>query len=175
LKAREVMTLNGGRYVLVELPMTMVPGYADDILFEIALMGYTPVLAHPERNREIGEKPVLLEKWKEQGLIFQINSGSITGLFGKNIQRIGLDFIHMGYVGVIASDCHTNRGRSPNLSRARNIINDKFGTEVSELLFEQNSRNILSSKEITNIPKTKSKTIFSFLKVKEAILDYVRA
>jgi len=176
LKSGEVMSLNNGRYVLVELPMSTVPAYTDDILFEIALAGYKTILAHPERNHEICEKPELLGKWKSMGLIFQINSGSITGLFGKNVQKTAFDFISKGYAGVISSDCHTNRGRAPVLSKARDIIIEKYGQEAAQLLFEENARKILSSEDIENIPeqKTKSKATFSLLKIKEAILDYVR-
>jgi protein-tyrosine phosphatase len=176
LKSGEVMSLNSGRYVLVELPMSTVPAYTDEIFFEIALLGYTPILAHPERNHEICEKPELLDKWKSMGLIFQINSGSITGLFGKNVQKTALEFITNGHAVVVASDCHTNRGRAPVLSRARDIIIEKCGQETAQLLFEDNPRNILDNKDVENIQtqKIKSKAAFSLIKIKEAILDYVK-
>lgn len=174
LKAGKILSLNRGKYLLVELPMAVVPDYTDGLLFEIELLGYTPVLAHPERNHEIGDNPDILANWKDRGIIFQINSGSITGIFGKRVQKSAIDFIGNGYAGVIASDCHTNRGRSPVLSRAKNIVNDRFGTEITELLFDKNPLGILKSEPIDNVPKTKAKSFFSFLKMKEALLSYVR-
>ena len=169
IKSGEVMTLNGGRYALVELPLGLLPGYTDKILFEIALLGYTPVIAHPERNYEIGERPEILGKWKRWGMVFQINSSSITGVFGKRVQKIALSLISKGWAGVVASDCHTNKLRSPVLSRARNIVENRFGDEVSRLLFEINGSNILISKNMLDIPKSKNQTFHRIFKLKKAI------
>lgn len=165
LKSGEVMSINNSRYVLVELPMSTVPAYTDKILFEIALLGYTTILAHPERNYEISEKPELLERWKAMGLIFQINSLSITGLFGKHVQKTALEFIEKGYVGAVATDCHTNRGRAPILSNARDIIIQRNGQETAQLLFETNPRNILDNKEVENIPEQKRKSKAGYKKL----------
>jgi Capsular polysaccharide biosynthesis protein len=169
LKEKKLQTLNNGKYVLVELPMGMVPDYTDEMFFQIMLQGFIPVLAHPERNYGIDENPELLEKWKSKGVLFQINSGSIIGVFGRHVQKLSIDFIIKGYAAVVATDCHSNRGRSPNLSKARKIIDSKFGTEICEKLFEENGLNIIQSKETENIHISKTRSFFSFFKFKEAL------
>lgn len=169
LKDKKLQTLNNGNYVLVELPMGMVPDYTDEMFFQIMLQGFIPVLAHPERNYGIDENPELLAKWKSKGVLFQINSGSIIGLFGKHVQKLSLDFIRKGYAAVVATDCHSNRGRSPNLSKARKVLEARFGAEVCESLFELNGLNIIQSKEAENIHISKPRSFFSFFRFREAL------
>ena len=51
---------NGGKYILVELPMRIVPPSIEDIFFSLKVKGITPILAHPERNAEICQNPNIL-------------------------------------------------------------------------------------------------------------------
>jgi Capsular polysaccharide biosynthesis protein len=169
LKEKKLQTLNNGNYVLVELPMGMVPDYTDEMFFQIMLQGYIPVLAHPERNYGIDENPELLEKWKSKGVLYQINSGSIIGIFGRHVQKLSIDFIRKGYAAVVSTDCHSNRGRSPNLSKARKIAEARFGADAGEKLFEVNGLNIIQSKETENIRVSKTRSFFSFFRFKEAL------
>ena len=53
-KKSRLATLNGnGKYILVELPMIEVPKDAQELFFELVLDGFSPILAHPERNLSI--------------------------------------------------------------------------------------------------------------------------
>ena len=49
----EIVTLNHSSYLLIELPFDSVPFYAKGLLTDLLAMGITPVIAHPERNREL--------------------------------------------------------------------------------------------------------------------------
>ena len=52
----EVSTLNNSQYILIEFPMNDIPMYAEDVFYELRLMGLTPILAHPERYPMIIER-----------------------------------------------------------------------------------------------------------------------
>lgn len=43
LGATGAYCLNGGRYLLVELPAAEIPAYADEFWYELELKGITPV------------------------------------------------------------------------------------------------------------------------------------
>src|SRR6185436_16544449 len=45
----DIPTLAGGRYVLIEVPATLVPRSFEALLFSLQARGVTPVIAHPER------------------------------------------------------------------------------------------------------------------------------
>lgn len=73
------------KYLLVELPQYMLPaGWMDSICLVMEL-GYVPVLAHPERYGRVLMLEDLLEL-AEQGVLFQGNTGSVMGYYGKRVQ-----------------------------------------------------------------------------------------
>ena len=148
LKEGKIQTLNDSRYVLIELPMTMVPEYTEEVLYEVRLLGYTPVIAHPERNMMLGRKPELLKKFVEQGALAQVNATSITGLYGKRITKIAMKMIAGGWVHFVCSDTHSCRGRAPKLSAAKERIARKFGGERAQALFETNGRSVIDNGEV---------------------------
>ena len=49
-RAGDLMTIaDGGRYLLLELPYQQIPMGVDDTIFQLKLLGITPLMAHPER------------------------------------------------------------------------------------------------------------------------------
>ena len=56
----KILTLNNaGTHLLIEFPSVHVPRYAEKLLYDIQ-MRITPIIAHPERNRELVENPIAL-------------------------------------------------------------------------------------------------------------------
>lgn len=94
-------TLAGrGVYALVDLPFGQLPPGLEQGLFELRAAGFKPILAHPERHRNLARKPELLERLRQQELLFQVNAGSLMGQFGQRaqqtaeflLQRVGRDY-----------------------------------------------------------------------------------
>ena len=111
------LPINGGRYVLVEMPFFGHPNYVEDVLFRLQVQGVTPVLAHPERIEAIQRNPELLAGLVERGMLSQITGGSLVGHFGGKVQRLTYSLFRRGLAHVVASDTHTPAGsRSPELS-----------------------------------------------------------
>ena len=55
--------------------------------------GFTPVLAHPERNAEVQAHPERLVQLVESGVLVQITAASVDGRIGKRAQECGLRLI----------------------------------------------------------------------------------
>ncbi|ABO51500.1 PHP C-terminal domain protein [Desulforamulus reducens MI-1] len=124
------LTLNDtGKYVLLEFPMNHVPAYSGQVIFEIMLKGIKPILAHPERNREIIESPQVLYQLQEKGCLVQVTAGSLTGRFGSKIQQLTQDFVRLGWVDFIASDAHDPIKRPFLLREARLVVEELVGRE----------------------------------------------
>jgi len=134
--------------------MSDYPHHVDDLLFNLSLDGWIPVLAHPERNTIIMQKPEIVESLIERGVLIQINSGSLTGIFGRRVRKITLDFIKKGLVQLVASDCHSYKNRPMLLSNAYGIVQHICGQERAELLFKINPRKVISG-EIINPEATR--------------------
>ena len=55
--------INGGRYLLVELPLMQIPYFTEDVIFMLQSKGIHPILAHPERNYNVIHDPMILKDW----------------------------------------------------------------------------------------------------------------
>lgn len=119
----QLMTINDtGRYLLVELPAEQVPHYTGQILYELQLQGITPIIAHPERNAGFIRSPEQLGELCSRGILAQGTAASFTGEFGKSIRKAAIDFLQHGWIHMIASDAHSDRGRPPVLSGAAEVL-----------------------------------------------------
>ena len=82
LEEKRVSTLNDSRYVLVELPMNEIPIYVEDLIYNLLVKGYVPIIAHPERYTKICEDPNILYKYISMGALAQLNLPSLEGFYG---------------------------------------------------------------------------------------------
>ncbi|NLX64744.1 MAG: hypothetical protein GX022_08245 [Clostridiaceae bacterium] len=132
-------TLAGSRCMLVEFPMMSIPPYIDNVLYDLQLKGITPIIAHPECNIEIQENPGLMESYMERGILSQVNSGSVTGIFGVKARRTVMRLIKEGWVHFVASDAHSDTNRNPDLKNAAVVIEKRFGSGMRDELFTKNA------------------------------------
>lgn len=139
----QVCTLNNTRYILVELPMNSMPEYTTDVLYRLKLDGFIPVIAHPERNAVIRSNPELLVDLINRGMMTQVNSSSITGLFGSKIKDTALHLLSRNMMHFLASDAHTTGGRSPKLSSAMSVIQTTAGEAVLQRIVS-NGQSVLN-------------------------------
>ncbi|MBC8016360.1 MAG: capsular biosynthesis protein [Sporomusaceae bacterium] len=140
--------INNGRYLLVELPATHIPSFAEDLFRELQARGITPVLAHPERHEELAKKPEILAKWIRTGVLSQMNGTSITGLMGKRVMATAELLLVNNMVHVIGSDAHSIGQRNTNLTSAIEKITQLIGPKQANQLLFVNADNIIHSREV---------------------------
>ncbi|EDL65254.1 tyrosine-protein phosphatase [Bacillus sp. SG-1] len=155
------------QYILVELPYSYYPGFTDTLLYELQLEGFIPVLAHPERNSVIRRRPNLLYQLIKRGILVQITAGSITGTFGRKIQKFAEKLLKHHLVHFIASDAHNNSSRPFELLYAYNYIAETYSAAYSDYL-KENAACIVNGSEFNiNTPKKlrrKNKLLSFFVK-----------
>lgn len=153
--------LNDTHYMLFELPFDYMPDYTMDIIYELRILGVVPILAHPERYKFIIDKPSNINSFVEEGCLFQINSHSITGLFGKEVKRTAELLIKNRIVNFVASDAHSSGARSPAIKKAMDIVRLVDG-ELASIL-ENNSYKLIMDEPIEyDIDKLIEKKRFLF-------------
>lgn len=140
--------LAGSRYCLMEMPSLMLPPHLDDIIYELQVMDIVPVLAHPERQRQLMEKPQMLLDLLHKGCAAQSNGGSVTGVFGPLVQHNVEQLLEQKVIAFMGSDAHNLRHRNTNLKEAREIIAARWGTEAATELFETRPQYILENKPL---------------------------
>ena len=151
LKGPGAYCINGGRYLLVELPATHSPSFTEEFFFTLQTRGITPILAHPERHPELAKKPEILAQWISTGVLTQMNGTSITGLMGERVMATAELLLINQMVHVIGSDAHSIRSRNTNLTSAAEVIIKLIGQERAQQLLVVNPDNIIHSREVDRI------------------------
>lgn len=92
--------------ILVELSFVLPSINLKEILFELQLKGYQPVLAHPERYLYFGANKGWYDQLKDAGCLFQLNLLSLRGHYGRDSQRLAEYLIRKKYVDLLGTDLH---------------------------------------------------------------------
>ncbi len=125
-RANELMTVGDrGRYLLLELPYQQTPMRVDDTIFQLRLLGITPLMAHPERVAYYLE---------------DIERVAASVRLGALLQR---NLVH-----VLASDGHDVRYRPPILSEAVRAAASLVGETAARRLVEDTPQAILDGREV---------------------------
>lgn len=109
LKTNEPLLSIGGNMVLVEFSMASSPMGLKDILFEMQMQGYLPVIAHPERYIYLEHSRTFYEELKDIGCLFQLNLLSLGNYYGKSVHELAGYLIKKGYYDLVGSDLHHAR------------------------------------------------------------------
>ncbi|WP_101842470.1 tyrosine-protein phosphatase [Halobacillus sp. Marseille-P3879] len=137
IRSDEILSLtNQGTYIFIEFPSDAVPRYAKQLLFDIQLEGYQPIIVHPERNRQIIQHPSLLYNMVSRGAYTQITAASLTGRFGKNIKKFTHQLIEANLTHLIASDAHNTTTRGFCMTDAYDVIKENYGPSMVYLFAE---------------------------------------
>lgn len=106
ISERRVMTM-GDNYVLFELSFINQPPNVIPVIQKMKDMGYKPILAHPERYAYMGiEQMQTIKSW---GCDLQLNTISLTGYYGKHVQKKAEEMVDAHLVDFISSDMHHPR------------------------------------------------------------------
>ena len=148
-KAGSLMTVaDNGKYLLLELPYQQLPMRVDETIFQLRLLGITPVMAHPERVAYYLEDFDRVAASVRLGALTQVTGNSLTGRFGPKARDFAVRMLEQNLIHIVASDSHDVRHRPPILSDARDAIARLAGDETARLLVEENPRAILEGREI---------------------------
>jgi len=122
---------DGYRIMLLEFPHGHIPVGGDKFVAWLLKNRIRPLIAHPERNREIMDDVNKLTPFVTMGCMLQLTAGSVAGNFGENAQERAVDLLKRGWVTVLASDAHNLEHRPPELEPGRKAAAAIVGEEES--------------------------------------------
>ncbi|MBE6058627.1 MAG: capsular biosynthesis protein [Clostridium sulfidigenes] len=136
-KCGDIGTIENSRYMLIEFPLRefSVDEVINDI-YELQLKGVVPIIAHPERYKKFIEAPELINKFIEEGFLFQLNTGSITGDFGGRVKNTAKLFVKHKLYSTIGSDGHRSQVRTTDMTagiKAIEKINPGYVREMENI------------------------------------------
>jgi protein-tyrosine phosphatase len=138
------LPLAGSRYLLIEFGGNSTPASAGDLIHELSVAGWRPVIAHPEHFPWMVDNPATLARLIALGAMAQVTAMSITGEFGARAQTDTLRLIDRGLVHFVASDAHNLHRRPPTLAAAWKAISSRWGEEMARDLLVDNPRLVIA-------------------------------
>lgn len=105
LEKDDILTLKDN-FILVEMSYFNAPFNIYDLLFEIQLKGYKPILAHPERYNFYHHDINHYYKLKKAGCLFQLNLLSLTEHYGKGVQKTSEKLLKENLYDFVGTDTH---------------------------------------------------------------------
>ena len=102
---KEKLLTFGDNYLLFEVSYLNPPENLEKVIFELQMEGYKPILAHPERY-PFWYHTDQYEKFKERGILFQMNINSLTGYYSLKTKKVAEQLIDKGMIDFLGTDCH---------------------------------------------------------------------
>ena len=139
-----VNPLAGGKYLLVELPMSGEFPQCDDILLTLIRSGWHVILAHPERYTGFYKNLDRLYELSNMGVLFQCNLGSVIGQYGRKPQKTIKKMAKEHLIWCFGTDIHHTRDYA-EITKAQIALQKYYSEDELNQLLVNNPRKILRS------------------------------
>lgn len=120
-----------GKHLLVETSYYNPPMDMERIIDQVRENGYTPILAHPERYQYMGAEDY--GKWKQKGVLLQLNLPSLTGAYGPEVAKKAEMLLDKNMYDCCGTDTHA-------LRFAEYFINSKIAKKTVKKVQEISER-----------------------------------
>lgn len=132
----------GKQVLLLEMPHSHILPGTEKIVSWLLKRDVVPMIAHPERNKDVMGALNKIFPLVDLGCLFQITAGSLIGQFGQVCQDRATSLLTMGAVTVLASDAHHVRKRPANLREGHIAAARILGDQASHDLVYKNPLSI---------------------------------
>lgn len=147
IKDDPLATFLHGKYMLIEFQVHQLPRIQKQQLFDLKMAGVTPIIAHPERYKQVQENINIVADWLRAGCLIQVDAGSPLGYLGPRSQVASETIIKNGWCQVLGSDAHDEKRRNFCLAESVDFIRNWIGDHV-DIMVKENPRLILKGDKI---------------------------
>lgn len=143
LKNSKCLSINGSKYILLELDFFAAEEEIGELIYELELAGYRVIIAHAERYMYADYK--YIEMLVREGALIQINA---TSIITKHpfLRKFIMKLIKNNLVHFVSSDVHF--GRENKMLEAYQMVAKKIGKDIANKLFIDNPRKVLLNQDL---------------------------
>ena len=146
LEKKEIQTINNTRYILFEFPMSNMLYNSKEILYNLVVSGYVPILAHPERYKIFQKHPDHIDEYLRMGVLLQGNYKSLFGKYGSDAKKTLKYFLKKKKITFLGSDCHHDtdfklkklKKKLKSLVKDDNIVEDLLENNFNKVILNEN-------------------------------------
>lgn len=160
-------TINDSKYLLIEFSPSKLPNNFIDVIYELKIRGYVPIIAHVERYSDVQEDINIICDAINEGALIQVNASSIVGKASLKVNETTDSLLRNNMVHLVGTDAHGSGRRRPLMKEAFDIVCEEYGETKANALFIHNSNKVINNEEIyvkpVKIEVKKKKGIFAKL------------
>jgi len=143
--------LDGFDILLLEFPHSHILPGTEKLVDALLRQNIRPLLAHPERNKDVLRSIDKLTPFIERGCMLQLTAGSLCGNFGKPALLCARALLERGWVSVLATDAHNLKYRPPALAAGRAAAEKLLGAAAAHALVFENPAAIVGTREAAGL------------------------
>jgi protein-tyrosine phosphatase len=129
-----------------------MPQRLEDLLFNVKMAGFVPILTHPERFKWIEQNYAIFQRLASNGVWMQITAGSLTGRFGARSKYWAERMLAEGMVSILATDAHNVRSRPPLLREAFEVAEREVGLDEATHLVVTRPTCVIENTGLEEVP-----------------------
>lgn len=148
LKEGRVVSIRKSRYILVEFSPGDEFQYILNAVRKLQMSCHTVIIAHIERYNCLRKDISNVEYLREMGAYLQVNTGSITGSYGRSVKKFLREVLKAHLVQLVGTDAHGSERRTPKMQEAYKEVVKRCGEEYADQIFGQNAKKVLRNEEI---------------------------
>ncbi|MDD3417095.1 MAG: hypothetical protein PHY47_24390 [Lachnospiraceae bacterium] len=145
---KDKLAINNKKYILIEFQRNIEFEKILDVVHEVRIRGYFPIIAHVELYPCLIDSKEKIVWLRKEGGYIQINGSSILGKQGKEVASYLRLLIAECLVDFVASDGHSEKIRRPLLSKARKTVVKYSSEKYAKILFEKNPLKVINGERI---------------------------
>jgi len=149
LKNDKLCTLNNSRYILIEFPMNIRIPNIHNVINDIIVAGFIPIIAHPERYEYIQRNIKEAIQYVEFGALLQLNVNSVIGGYGEEARVCAIKLLKHNLIHLWGSDSHNYRSvYTEQLNKSFATIEKIIGLNKFKVIVDTNPECVLNNIEI---------------------------
>jgi protein-tyrosine phosphatase len=121
----------GEKVLLLEMPHQEVPPGIEQLVRWLVGQGIRPMIAHPERNKDILRDYNRIKPLAQEGCLFQLTAGAVAGHFGEPVKQLSKQILEANLATILATDAHNTERRPPVLEAGRRAAEAILGESKS--------------------------------------------
>ncbi|MGY4383055.1 protein-tyrosine phosphatase [Pedobacter sp. UYP24] len=97
------------KFILVEMSYLNESPNVEKVIFDMQIKGFKVILAHPERYNFYHLDLSKFQRYKDMGVLFQLNLLSVTGYYGKEVKKTAEYLLQNQMYDLAGTDLHHDK------------------------------------------------------------------
>ncbi|WP_064197454.1 MULTISPECIES: tyrosine-protein phosphatase [Emticicia] len=110
LNSNDILSFGDKRYVLISMAHAVpAPSNFEEIIFNLQMKGYQPILSQPERYQYLHNSPRFYRRLNHLGCLMQVNILSLLGYYGLTTKKVALTLIDENFVDFLGTNLYDDK------------------------------------------------------------------